>query len=45
VLEADSLESIRRWLALVPIKQEFRITPVEPTMAAAASIGQSAPGR
>jgi len=45
LVETESLESLRRWLALVPIKQDFRITPVESTIAASTSIGQDAARR
>ena len=41
LVEADSLEAVRRWLSAVPIKQEFRITPVESTLAAVASLENS----
>lgn len=33
LLEADSLEAVRTWLAALPIKQEFRVTPVESAIA------------
>ncbi len=42
LVEAESLDSLRRWLTAVPIKQEFRIIPVESTFAAAASLNQGA---
>ena len=29
LLEADSLDAVRTWLSVVPLKQDFRITPVE----------------
>ena len=40
LVEADGLDPIRRWLAAVPLKQEFRITPVELIGAMLASVEQ-----
>jgi hypothetical protein len=40
LLEANSMDGVRRWLAAMPLKQEFRITPVEVTQTLVAQVEQ-----